>query len=112
MTHRATNGHLRAVQNDLWAVYAPSQIDWPEIAEKDFFINVYDWDTLEFYPGSITRIALNMELCTGTFPCAISLVGGQDSKVLQKDSGTFLCSVLAGCNGVKVKKLRTASYQQ
>ena len=93
---------LPAVQNDLWAAYPPTSLSWPAEAGADFFINVYDWDTLELLPGYGSELPLSIALCSGFFPCRISLHGSTGSYLSRGASGSISCQVRLGCGGITV----------
>lgn len=94
------------VQNDVWAIYPPARVLWANIADLDFFNDVYDWDTLEIPPGHASRLALSVQLCTGLFPCRLSMEGHQNTHLLRDSGGNILCQVQIGCAGVKVPAFR------
>jgi hypothetical protein len=93
---------LCVVQNDVWAAYPPSKLQWPAAAAADFFINVYDWDVLELSPGYASELSLSLELCTAFFPCRIHVQGRVDSQLIKTINGSISCNVRYGCSGVKV----------
>ncbi len=101
--------HSNAVQRDLWAIYPPKHFQWPSRAEKDFFLDIYDWDTLELLPGSASRLASAIPLCTGRFPCYLSVQGHKGANLLRSSGGTILCQNQLGCSGVQVSMLK-ATY--
>ena len=90
------------VQKDLWAIYPPKRIQWPSRSKEDFFIDVYDWDTLELLPGSESRLSLAVELCFGLFPCSISVEGHPGTSLHRSSDGQILCLNQLGCSSVQV----------
>jgi hypothetical protein len=91
---------MDAVQKDLWALYPPKLVQWPSRAEKDFFIDIYDWDTLKLLPDS--RLSRPVQLCTGVFPCYLSVEGYKGAKMLRSIEGSIYCPGQLGCSGIKV----------
>ncbi len=101
--------HSNAVQRDLWAIYPPKHLQWPSRADKDFFLDIYDWDTLELLPGSASRLATAVPLCTGLFPCFLSVQGHRGASLLRNSGGTILCLNQLGCSGVQVSMPKATS---
>jgi hypothetical protein len=99
-----------AVQKDLWAIYPPKHVQWPSRAEKDFFLDIYDWDTLELLPGSSSRLSLAVQLCTGLFPCYLNIEGREGANLLRSSGGNIVCLNQIGCSGVQVSVNKDVIY--
>ncbi len=93
------------MQRDLWAIYPPKRVQWPSRAEKDFFLDIYDWDTLELLPESASRLSLAVQLCTGLFPCCLSIEGHEGTNLVRSIGGNINCLNQIGCRGVQVSVL-------
>eukprot|EP00292_Cryptomonas_paramecium_P002656 CAMPEP_0113679356 /NCGR_PEP_ID=MMETSP0038_2-20120614/10580_1 /TAXON_ID=2898 /ORGANISM="Cryptomonas paramecium" /LENGTH=2825 /DNA_ID=CAMNT_0000597341 /DNA_START=49 /DNA_END=8526 /DNA_ORIENTATION=- /assembly_acc=CAM_ASM_000170 len=120
-------GCTNALQSDLWLLSPPSTIQWPnEVAasaglrpEANFFLDVYDWDVLfigqnSSDPASSPAAALGVwiELCTGVFPCQLSLDGSSSKsselpgttlgQLVLLSSAGMSCRSQLGCTGLEV----------
>ena len=66
------------------------------------FIDAYDWDTLLV---SSCVMQFKLDLCTGIFPCSLSVRGVGVSVMLQQGPGSFSCLRSSGCYGIVLENL-------
>ena len=105
-----SNDSFDAVQDDFWAIFPPKRVQWPSQAQEDFFSYVYDWDTLEILYGSVSRLSVNILLCSSLFPCKLSIEGREGANLLQSSGGSILCQDEIGCDGVQVTAKSSVSF--
>ena len=110
----------QVIFGDFWGLNAPNNIEWPAGTSNEFFLNIYDWDTVVISaPNNDSRIVSNssflfsrIELCTGFYPCALT-ISGAGSKLnaasgvlLQSGNGAIVCVKSSGCTGLQVHLLK------
>jgi hypothetical protein len=86
----------------LLALTLPKEIIWPHESGESWFIDVFDWDSITVDGLVPTKISIALNLCSGIFPCSISIRGEQSSLFLQSELGFISCSSSAGCSGVYI----------
>ena len=93
---------------------------WPAGTSNEFFLNIYDWDTVVIsapYRSSGTlhnssNLFARIELCTGFYPCALTLSGAGgtlntiNGVLWQSGSGAIVCAKASGCTGLQVHLLK------
>jgi hypothetical protein len=106
---------------DLWGLNAPNNVVWPVGTSNEFFLNVYDWDTVVIgAPNNVggSRTAPNsvnlfsrIELCQGFYPCALTISGASGKLIAahgvlrQSGTGAIVCVKASGCTGLQVHLL-------
>ena len=93
------------MQNDLWALEAPRTFSWRNEGAEGQFVDVYDWDTIFVSLGPHNRLAHHINLCTGFYPCALSVVGNEGSAIERMDSGSISCSNANGCTKILLQSV-------
>ncbi len=109
------------VFGDFWGLNAPNNVVWPAGTSNEFFLNVYDWDTVVISaPNNESRISSNassnllsrIELCTGFYPCALTISGAGaklnavNGVLWQSGTGSIICLKSSGCTGLQVHLLK------
>ena len=83
--------------DDLMSVVPPMDISWQRDAGSDFLINFYDWDRLVLNADADLNLVWHINLCTGVFPCVLTVVGDGNGRVRRSDNGSLTCLQSAGC---------------
>ncbi len=110
----------QVIFGDFWGLNAPNNVLWPAGISNEFFLNVYDWDTVVISaPNNDNITASNslhlisrIELCTGFYPCALTIsgAGGKINAVngllWQSGTGAIVCFKASGCTGLQVHLLK------
>ena len=71
------------MRNDLISLRIPRDHAWPSFVGIDFLIDVYDWDHIVIKPSSLAVLAFSIPLCSGYFPCQMSLIGVRENGASQ-----------------------------
>jgi hypothetical protein len=88
----------------LLALTLPREIFWPRKLEESWFIDVFDWDTTIIDAAVPSRTSISLDLCSGIFPCSLSIQGRQSQAalILQSELGFISCSFGSGCSGIRL----------
>ncbi len=85
--------------DDLVMLDAPKKKSWPLDTGAGFFIDVFDWDWIVL--DSINNYLMSdIFLCTGVFPCSLSLHGYGSSRIYRKGSVKISCLAIERCTSV------------
>jgi hypothetical protein len=93
--------------NDLWTIEAPTDIIWPLQAAEGLFTNIYDWDTLVVWPNTDNVLPERLVLCSGFYPCELTLNGvGGNGVLKRKANGSIECLSSNGCTSISLESMR------
>ena len=67
---------------------------------------MYDWDVVIVSSEASAYLQSTFELCTGIFPCFLSVLGVNLGKVLRQGQGSLLCLSSSGCAGITLVNLQ------
>ena len=85
------------------AVSYPSVLGWPAIQSD--FLELYDWDKIVLNASSQANLSLQLDLCTGIFPCVMNVKGFNMGTILVSSNGSINCMASAGCLSVTVQSV-------
>ena len=111
---------LQILFGDFWGLNEPNNVLGPTGTSNEFFLNVYDWDTVIVdspdYENSSrvngSNLVSTIELCSGFYPCALTISGAQENidgahgTLWQEGTGTIICVQASGCTGVQILLLK------
>ena len=93
-------------------VVAPNDISWSSSSGIDLFIEVYDWDRLVLNGTGQVELSWQINLCTGIYPCSLSIFGSGGSWVTLTEAGSISCLASAGCTGLALSSVRFSCDQK
>ena len=76
---------------------APKEVSWTSTSGIDLFVEVYDWDRLVINSTSHVELSWQMTLCTGIYPCSLSIDGNGMGTVFLSGNGSITCPQSSGC---------------
>ena len=89
-------------RGDLMVLYSPKDVAWPRSSRPGYFIEIYDWDMLVLHDQGMHGLTVPVFLCTGCYPCAISVVGDGRGSISRAGNGSIICMDSLGCTGVAI----------
>ena len=97
-----------AFLNDLYSLAAPAAVVWADTGGLAALIRIYDWDTIELGPNVTMVLPGRVDLCTGLYPCYISVVGasGGGGRIYRAGNSSLHCDAAAGCIGIALHSVR------
>jgi predicted outer membrane repeat protein len=69
------------------------------------FITIYDWDTIELETSNGNVLSIPVVLCSGIFPCSISIQGDGIQSIQRTGNGSIICLGSAGCIRLSISRV-------
>ena len=86
-------------------VVAPAEIVWSEDLGVQLFIKVYDWDQMLINSSTGVTLSWHVNLCTGFYPCALTIRAEEGGGVVRNANGSIACSASYGCTGLQLSSV-------
>ena len=78
---------------------------WPTNAAPGLFLNIYDWDRVAVGVASNDSLHKPLVLCTGFYPCAMSLLGSGTGDLMFGVNGSIACLASEGCSHLSLRSV-------
>ena len=88
---------------DLRFVLLQCQRDWTH--GEFWLIDVYDWDTVRVNETAPASLNFNLNLCSGAFPCSLTIKGNANGVIQRSGSGSISCLAISGCSSVIIENI-------
>ena len=82
--------------SDFKAIGFPKLVSWAE-AGAVWFLNLFDWDTVQILEDRPASLSFDLILCTRFFPCNLNIFGSRYGVIKQSGNGYFSCQSSMGC---------------
>jgi hypothetical protein len=88
------------------ALELPNDLPWPTNSSASAFSDVYDWDLVVVGPDRANVLSRRVPLCTGTFPCTLTVTGRGSGVLARVGDGALACMATKGCALVRLDSIR------